>query len=73
MIKSRSEMNPKGLEIDLSGPDGNAFVLMGIATRLSKQMGKDHKPIIEEMMSSDYENLLEVFEANFGDYVILYR
>ena len=29
--------------------------------------------IIKEMMSSDYENLLQVFDSNFGSFVILER
>jgi hypothetical protein len=29
--------------------------------------------IIREMMSGDYENLVQVFDDNFGDYVILER
>ena len=32
---------------------------------------KDSKAIIEEMMSGDYDNLIEVFEREFGDFVIL--
>jgi hypothetical protein len=59
--------------IDLTGPDGNAFALMGYANRLARQIGIDPKPIIEEMMSGNYENLLEVFDRNFGDFVILER
>ena len=59
--------------IDLTGPDGNAFALMGYARRLARQIGIDPKPIIEEMMSGNYENLLEVFDRNFGDFVILER
>jgi hypothetical protein len=59
--------------IDLTGPDGNAFVLMGYAKRLSRQIGIEPQPIIKEMMSGDYENLLEVFDRNFGDFVILER
>jgi len=59
--------------IDITGPDGNAFVLMGYAKQFAKQLGIDHKPIIEKMMSSDYENLLEVFDNEFGDFVILER
>ena len=31
------------------------------------------KAIIEEMMASDYENLLQVFDSNFGSFVILER
>jgi len=61
------------LVIDLTGPEGNAFVLMGYAQRFAKQMGIDHKPILEEMKSSDYEHLLEVFDGYFGHHVILER
>lgn len=57
--------------IDLTGPDGNAFALMGHANRFGKQLGYDTKKITEEMMAGDYDNLLEVFEKYFGDYVIL--
>ena len=30
------------LIIDLTGPDGNAYVLIGYATNLAKQLNKDH-------------------------------
>jgi len=59
--------------IDLNGPYGNAFVLIGHAMRFAKQLGKDGKAITNEMMSGDYENLIEVFEREFGDFVILER
>jgi hypothetical protein len=58
-----------GIEIDLSGPQGNAFYLMGVAQDLSKQLGLDSKSIIDEMMSGDYENLINVFDSNFGSIV----
>jgi hypothetical protein len=54
-----------GLCIDLSGPDGNAFCLMGYAKDLARQIGVPSTPIINEMMSGDYGNLLKVFEENF--------
>lgn len=59
--------------IDLTGPDGNAYALMAYARGWAKQLGLDYKPILDEMMSGDYENLLEVLEKNFGDYVIFER
>lgn len=70
-IKSRDEM-PR-LSIDLSGPEGNAFVLMGYASSLAKQLGLDGKTITEEMRSGNYDNLVNVFDKYFGDYVDLYR
>ena len=57
--------------INISGPDGNAFALMGYAQTFAKQLGIDSKPIIEEMMSGDYNNLLDVFKNNFSKVVEL--
>jgi hypothetical protein len=59
--------------IDLTGPDGNAYALMAHANRFAKQLGIDGKTVIDEMMSGNYENLLEVFDKHFGDFVILER
>ena len=70
-IKSREEMSR--LELDLTGEDGNAFVLLGHAKNLAKQLDKDWDSIRKEMTSGDYENLVEVFDREFGDYVTLYR
>ena len=71
-IKSKGEM--RGFrEIDLTGPDGNAFALMGYAKKYAKQLEIDPQPILDDMMSGDYEHLLEVFEEQFGSFVTLYR
>ena len=59
MIKYK-KMKTGPVEIDLTGPDGNAFNLIGIASNLAKQLDLDKKKIREEMMSGDYENLLKV-------------
>ena len=71
MIRTKQE--PKEIVIDLTGPDGNAFTLMGIASNLAKQLGKDGNAIREEMMAGDYEHLLFVFDREFGSFVILER
>ena len=68
--------SPKMLEIDLSGPQGNAFFLLGTASKLGRQLGLDKEEIeiiLRQMRFSDYENLINLFDRNFGDYVILYR
>jgi len=59
--------------IDLTGPEGNAFALIAHAGGLAKQLGFDSEEIIKEMKSGDYENLVQVFDKYFGDYVILER
>ena len=72
MIKKK--IDKKGpIEIDLTGPDGNAFVLMGYASRFARDCGLDADTILDEMKSGDYENLLEVFDREFGSFVTLYR
>lgn len=74
MIKDRREMRPQ-IEIDLSGPEGNAFVLLGYASRLGHQMYGPEKTeaILEEMKLSTYEMLILTFDKYFGGIVTLYR
>jgi hypothetical protein len=72
MIKSIDE-KPNRIEIDLTGPEGNAFVLIGYARKWSKQIGVDPDEVEKEMISGDYENLLEVLEKHFGKFITLYR
>ena len=76
MIKSIHEKKEKLLEIDLTGPEGNAHVLLGYARNLGNQLKWSKRAIVivvSMMMTGDYENLLEVFDQHFGDFVILYR
>lgn len=61
------------VEIDLTGPDGNAYVLMAYAQRFAEQLALDGSTILADMKSGDYEHLVDVFEQYFGEYVILYR
>ena len=74
MIRSKQEVTGP-IIIDLTGPDGNAYALMAYAKRFATQLGWADKgsALINEMMSGDYEHLLEVFDNAFGEYVILER
>ncbi len=75
MIKKKTDRKDN-IEIDLTGPDGNAFVLLGYAKRFAKQLGysnEDQKQLLDLMMSGDYENLVGVFDDHFGSFVTLYR
>ena len=72
MIREKQPQNGP-IVIDITGPDGNAFALMSYARRFAEQLKLDGSAIIEEMVSGDYENLLEVFDKHFGDFVILER
>ena len=75
MIRAKQE-HTGPIVVDLTGPDGNAFALISLATRLAKQLGIDSHTINvikTKMMSGDYEHLLKVFDKYFGDFVILER
>ena len=75
MIREKQQ-NTGPIVIDLTGPDGNAFVLLGKAKGFAKQLGMngvEAEALINEMMEDDYEHLLETFDKHFGDFVILER
>lgn len=76
MIKDRSEMPRKRIEIDLSGPEGNAHVLLGYVSTLGKQLNIPHnvrKDIQATMMLGSYDDLIKTFDIWFGNYVTLYK
>ena len=70
MIRDKVSTTPV---IDLTGPQGNAFYLLAQADRYARQLGLDSNTIINQMNASNYENLVQVFDRYFGDYVILER
>jgi len=75
-IKSLKDKPATLFEIDLTGPDGNAFVLLGMADNFCDQLGYDtlkKERILREMKLTDYEGLLYTFDREFGTFVTLYR
>ena len=73
MIREKVTSTPV---IDLTGPEGNAFVLMGYASRWARQLGyerEDQEKLLKDMSSGDYEHLLSVLEEHFGEIVIFER
>ena len=70
------EKTPRKEVIDLTGPKGNAFYLLGTAANLMKTLeytSEEAEAVLEEMRSSDYEKLITVFDENFGSLVDLER
>lgn len=62
--------------IDIRGPEGNAYCILGAANNLSKQLGhsdSEKAAIRDEMTSGDYENLISVFDKYYGDFVDIVR
>ena len=70
----RNKQPQSEIVIDLTGPQGNAFFLLGYAKKLAKQFDfEDVDGLLDDMQSSDYEHLIQVFDEHFGDFVILER
>lgn len=62
--------------IDISGPDGNAFYLMGIARKWARDLEWSKEKIdalFVDMKSSDYDHLVECFENAFEGIVEIVR
>jgi hypothetical protein len=76
MILKKEEQEDKRPVIDLTGPDGNAFALMGNVKRWCRDLSfteENTSLILADMQSGDYDHLLEVVEENFGQYVIMLK
>lgn len=61
--------------IDLTGPQGNAFYLLGLVQSIYSQSGAMDlgREIVKEMQSGDYEHLIKTFDLYLGDHFILER
>ncbi len=76
MIEPREKLASRGIEIDLSGPDGNVFYLIRNVSTLAKISGhtkEEVDAIRADMMSGDYQHAINAFDDAFGDFVTLYR
>ena len=76
MIIEKKPQTQNHIRVDLTGPDGNAFALLGLAQNLAKQLGYDKEErdaLKSEMMEGDYENLIQTLDAHFGAFVIMER
>lgn len=75
VIKTISDQIPM-MEIDLRGPDGNAQALIVYAQKIGRTIGLNRdeiEDVVREMTKGSYADLIQVFEQNFGEYVILFR
>ena len=75
-IKKLSSLEYEKMRIDLTGPQGNAYVLLGLASDLGRKLGFGRRRvelILDEMRLADYECLLQTFDREFGHIVDLYR
>ena len=62
--------------IDLTGPQGNAFYLLGLAVKLCNQIGFSGlgtTGILDDLKGGDYEHLITRFDYHFGDIIDLER
>ncbi|MBL97516.1 MAG: hypothetical protein CMF52_06825 [Legionellales bacterium] len=76
MIRCKSEKPMKKLELDLTGPEGNAFVLLGYARMWGRQLGYSEskiKAIQDVMKLTNYDGLVHTLDQHFGEYVTFWR
>lgn len=72
MIIIKGETDFQKPVIDLTGPDGNIFVILGQAKILSKIYGIDFDEVMKRMTTSgSYGSAIAIFDEYFGDYVDL--
>ena len=74
----RKKQQSDKMIIDLTGQDGNAFCLLGLANDLCKKLNRawsdyNFDIIYQDMTRTDYENVVRVFDDYFGHLVILER
>ena len=72
MIRKRVERHETIINLD--GPDGNAHNLIGLAIRImrdSRMSEEEIGPIVKEMQSGDYKNLVMTFDNYFKGSIIL--
>lgn len=66
-------MKPELYLGNLSGPEGNAFVILGRAKKVAEKNKMDWLTIERDATSGDYDHLLQVmrdnFDAQVDDYV----
>ena len=73
----RQKQKSDKIIIDLDGPEGNAYNLIGVANNLMRKgfgrnaYDRNIAEVLKEMTSGDYNNLVKVFDKHFGDMVIL--
>jgi hypothetical protein len=58
--------------VDLSGPQGNGYVLINIAKTIGVQLNRPYneiKDIETKMVSGDYDKLLKVLFMEYGEFI----
>ena len=65
MIKSIDEMPRVPIEIDLTGPEGNVYYLLGLARNLAKQCFTEDEDELLEEITLDYE--MKCLDMEFYD------
>ena len=62
-------------QIDLSGPQGNAFYLLGVVKETFRRSGAPElgEDICKEMMNGDYDHLIKTFDLYLGEHFDIVR
>jgi hypothetical protein len=71
----RKKTNIEKPLIDLSGPQGNAFYLIGVVNKTFRRSGAPElgDAIVKEMTNGDYEHLVKTFDLHLGEHFDIVR
>jgi hypothetical protein len=69
MVKTKTKIKKLKVRIRLNGPEGNAFIIVGMCQGAWRKAGlpeTEWKKIMADMMSGDYAHLLAVTRKHFS-------
>lgn len=66
VTKKPKSQKRKLVEIDLDGPNGNVFYLLGVAHSNKKLLPVEHKDFVKEATSGNYAHAVKTFDKYLG-------
>jgi len=76
MTDGKIVLSKRKIELNLNTAEGCPVNLVGVCKKISEQIGlskQREKEILAEMLSGDYETIIDVMNREFGNYLILFR
>jgi len=76
MTDGKIVLSKRKIELNLNTAEGCPINLVAVCKKISEQIGlskQREKEILAEMLSGDYETIIDVMNREFGNYLILFR
>jgi len=66
---TRKNVKPNVITVDLDGPHGNVFYLIGLAAKLAKQLDRE-SPVPLMVASKNYVEAVSIMNNALGDVIL---